>query len=99
MKESILSAESAAAAAAFFLETDALDGHAAPDAAIAETAATRARACLVAASQEDDATEALRWLERALHAAERTRRPLTLTVTSSGRTPARSNFNNQPSRV
>jgi DNA-binding SARP family transcriptional activator len=66
------------AAATLFLA--ALDGHAAPDAAVAETAATRARACLIAASQEDDATEALRWLERAMHAAERTRRPLTLAL-------------------
>ncbi|HYZ17474.1 MAG TPA: BTAD domain-containing putative transcriptional regulator [Candidatus Acidoferrum sp.] len=45
-----------------------------------ETPVTRAHASLIAASLETDAAQALRWLDAALQAALRTRRPLTIVL-------------------
>ncbi|HTJ26719.1 MAG TPA: BTAD domain-containing putative transcriptional regulator [Candidatus Limnocylindria bacterium] len=67
-----------ASGARFFL--NAFSGTASLGSGAAETAMTRAHACLIAASFEQDAAHALAWLDAALQAAERTRRPLTIVL-------------------
>jgi DNA-binding SARP family transcriptional activator len=59
---------------------DAFSGTASLGTGAAETAMARAHAALIAASFEHDAAHALGWLEAALQAAERTRRPLTIVL-------------------